>query len=266
MVASGLVLAATVSVAAGCSSAGSKTSKTSKTTQSANESANQSASKTASHSTTTVAPATTSTSAPSTTTVVAPNPPATTPTPVSPQTAPPDAETKAKQFFAAWLAHDLAGMVSNGDLTARRAAEANYAQTSGATWVFSNCQGAAGSQYCTWVRAAQDVVVRASDVTTPITTVEFQWNALEPADIAEQFVDAWDFGSSAALGALGEAGAVSQATALDAHRSAGWQAPSACVGTAGSYYCTFTAGSSKLNVQVGDVQMPRQVVGVTYTT
>jgi hypothetical protein len=168
------------------------------------------------------------------------------------------------QFFNAWVTHNASGLAANGTTASVNEATAQYAHTAGATWELSNCQGAAGSQYCTWVRAAEDVVVRASDVSPVNRVVEFQWNALQAPDIAQQFVTAWEFGATNAVGALATTSAASQAQALSAHHTDGWQAPSSCDGTAGSFYCTYTAGSHKLIVQVGDVSVPHQIVSVTY--
>jgi hypothetical protein len=246
-VGTGAALLALVAAVAGCSSSGHKAASTTTTVRS---------------STTTRALATTSTpTAASTSTTAAPTP--TTASPV-PTTAPPDAQTADRQFFAAWIAHDGAGLAANGSTPAVNQATAQYAHTSGATWELSNCQGAAGSQYCTWVRAAEDVVVQASDVSPVNHVVSFQWNALQAPDIAAQFVNAWEFGATNAVAALATASAASQAQALSAHHTDGWQAPSSCDGTAGSFYCTYTAGSHKLIVQVGDVTVPHQVVSVTY--
>ncbi len=237
-------LLALIMALAACSSSGHKASSTTST-----------------HASTSTAPASasTSTAAPSTTTT-----PGTTAPPTTAPTPPPDARTAGTRFFAAWLAHDAAGLATNGTATAVDEATAQYAKTTGTAWQFSNCQGAAGSIYCTWVRAAEDVVVRASDVNPANRVVEFRWNALQAPGIASQFVDAWQFGSTNALLGLGTPDAVTQVQALATHTSDGWQAPSSCDGTAGSFYCTFTAGAHDLIVRVGDVEVPHQVIGVTY--
>jgi hypothetical protein len=158
------------------------------------------------------------------------------------------------------VAHNNAGLTTNGTAAAASQATAQYAHTAGAAWVFSDCQGAAGSQYCTWVRAAEDVVLQATNVSTPHLVEQFRYNALQPIDIAEQFVTAWEEGSTGALNALGTSQAATQAQALNAQRGDGWQAPSTCGGTAGSYYCTFTAGSQQLYVRVDDTNPPRKVI------
>ena len=248
MVGAGVVLAVLVCGAAACSSSSHKTkAKPTSTTSAA--------------STTTTTTKTTTTTAPVATTTIAP--PA--PSPTTGIAPPPDAETAAKRFFAAWLAHDAAGLNANGTAAAIGQATAQYAKTAGATWQFSNCQGAAGSEYCTWVRAAEDAIVRASSVSPANRTVEFQYHALEALDIADQFLNAWEFDSSGALGALGTSDAVNQIQSLATHRNDGWQSPGSCEGTAGSFYCTFTAGAHKLIVHVGDVQIPHQAIGVTYS-
>ena len=246
----GAALLALVAAVAGCSSSGHKAASTTTATGASTT--------TRAHATTT-----TSTAPPTSTTTAAVTPT----TATAPTTAPPpptDAEAADKQFFAAWLAHNAAGLSASGTSTAVGQATAQYAKTSGATWELSNCQGAAGSQYCTWVRAAEDAVVQASDVSPVNRVVEFQWNALQAPDIAQQFVTAWEFGATNAVGALAMSSAASQAQALSAHRTDGWQAPSSCDGTAGSFYCTYSAGSHKLIVQVGDVTVPHQIVSVTY--
>jgi hypothetical protein len=251
-VGSGLLLVAVAGGIAGCSSSAHKASTTTARPIKAT-------STTASSSTT--APVT-STTAAATTTSVAPAPPTT----AAPASPPRDPQTAAKQFFAAWLAHSNAGLHVNGTTTAASQAIAQYNRTAGATWVFSNCQGAAGSEYCTWVRAAEAAIVRASSVSPANRTVEFQWRSLDAPAIAEQFVNAWQFHNAAALGILGTSQAANQAQALYSASGDGWQAPSSCDGTAGSFYCTFTAGAKQAVVRVGDVGIPRQVLSlVVYT-
>ncbi len=247
-VATGAVLL-TMAAVAGCSSSSKAKSKASSTTA-------------ASSSTTTVAATSTTAGA---TTTTAPMSPATTSTPGGTSAAPTDAEGANKQFFLAWTAHDSAELNVTGTTTAANEAIAQYSKTSGPAWQFSNCQGAAGSIYCTWVRAAEAVVLRASNVSPANRVVNFQWNALDAAGISAQLVDAWQFASTGALQALATSGAYAQLQALQSHSHDGWQAPTSCDGTAGSFYCTYTAGAHKLVIQVGDVQTPHQVIGVTYS-
>lgn len=49
------------------------------------------------------------------------------------------------------------------------------------------------------------------------------------------------------------------------HRRDNRQTPSSCEGTAGSFYCTFKAGSHELIIRMGDVELPRKVIEVNYT-
>jgi hypothetical protein len=233
-------------VTAGCSSSSNKAKATTTTTR-------------ARATTTSVVPRSTTSSTSSSSATTAPAPPPTQPT------APPDGETASKRFFAAWLAHDNGGLSANGTADATSQAIAQYAHTSGASWVFSNCQGGAGTEYCTYVRAAEDVVMRASNATSPHLVYEFDWKALDAPAIAEQFISAWQFANGAAERALATSAAVSQLDASGAPRDGAWQAPT-CEGTAGSFYCTsMRNATSKLIVRVGDVQVPHQVIGVTYT-
>jgi hypothetical protein len=139
-----------------------------------------------------------------------------------------------------------------------------YSHTSGAPWVFSDCQGAAGSEYCTWVRPAENAVVKVDDVSVPHAVDSFQWHSLQPIDIADAFVTAWQFGNSDAEKALGSSAAVSQIEALAAHRHDPWQSPAACQGVAGSMECVFLNGHHQLIVRVSDVTTPKQVAEVTY--
>jgi hypothetical protein len=205
--------------------------------------------------TTTVASSTTSSSTPS---VVTDTFPTTTTTPgvQSP-------EDLAKAFFAAWQANNTTVMNADGSNAAVTAAlAARPSGTSG--YVFSNCQGAAGSTYCTWVKRGSSIVVQVQNQ-PPVKVVGFQHNTLSAQDTANEFFTGYQMNNAAVVTALADAATSAKTAALESHRTLPWVPPQNCDGAAGSLYCTWTAGSSKFVVRVVQVNPPPQVGDVTYT-
>jgi hypothetical protein len=231
-----------VLAAAAC---GSSKKKSSTTTTTASSSSSSSSSE-----------PTTSSSKPS---VVTDTFPTTTTTPGGARTA----ETNAKAFFAAWQANDATKMHSLGTSAAVSAAlGARASGTSG--YVFSNCQGAAGSTYCTWVKRGSRILVQATNQ-TPYTVVGFQRQPLSAQQTANEFFTGYQDNNAAVVGALANAATATKTAGIEAHRSLAWIPPQNCDGAAGSIYCTWTAGSSKFVVRVVEVNPPPQVGDVTYT-
>jgi hypothetical protein len=180
----------------------------------------------------------------------------------SPTTAPPSTQAVATAFFAGWTAKNDAALKASGSAPAVSQAEAAWpAGTTG--YVFSNCQGAAGSLYCTWVRPGERVVLQADNVTVPHRVVGFTHATLDAQDVAQEFVNAWQAGSTGAVAALGNTSAAASAGAASAQSQRPW-AFGSCNGAAGSQYCTWSDGASTLTLQVQNVQAPRQVIMFTY--
>ncbi len=199
---------------------------------------------------------TTSSSKPS---VVTDTFPTTTTTPAAARTA----QGNAKAFFAAWQANNAAKMHSLG--SAQAVATAIGARASGTSgYVFSNCQGAAGSTYCTWVKRGSRVLVQASNQ-APNTVVGFQRQPLNAQNTAYEFFTGYEENNAAVVGVLADAATASKTANLESHRSLSWIPTQNCDGAAGSLYCTWTAGSSKFVVRVDNVDQPPHVSDVTYT-
>ncbi len=214
---------------------------------------------------------TTTTSAEPTTTTTAPKTATSKPTVVTdtlPKTTtttggsnPPDAKVKA--FFAAWKSDNEATMHSLANAaTVAGALGARAAGTNG--YVFSNCQGAAGSTYCTWVKRGSRILVQAQNQ-APYTVVGFQRQPLSAQDTANEFFTGYQENNVAVVAALADAATATKTAGLESHRSLNWLPPQNCDGAAGSQYCTWTAGSAKFVVRVVEVNPPPQVGDVTYT-
>ena len=183
------------------------------------------------------------------------------PTTTTSVAATPDA--RAKAFFAAWQANNAGKMHALGTNAAVSAAQAAYPSgTSG--YVFSNCQGAAGSTFCTWVKRGSSIRVQVENP-PPNMVVGFQHNTLSSQDTANEFFTGYEMNNSAVVAALADAATATKTAGLESHRSLNWIPPQNCDGAAGSVYCTWTAGSSKFVVRVVQVNPPPQVGDVTYT-
>jgi hypothetical protein len=153
----------------------------------------------------------------------------------------------------------------NADGTAAAVAAAQAARPSGTTgYVFSNCQGAAGSTYCTWVKLGSSIQVQAQNQ-PPVKVIGFKHNTLSAQDTADEFFTGYEMNNAAVVAALANPSAAAKTATLESHRSLNWVPPQNCDGAAGSLYCTWTAGSSKFVVRVQQVNPPPQVVDVTYT-
>jgi hypothetical protein len=210
------------------------------------------------------APPTTTTAGPSTTTTTAS--PTTTSAPVSTTTAPvqsASSEAVARAFFAAWVAHNASALTALGQPAAVTKAKAAWSKTT-TGFVFSNCSGAAGSLYCTWVRRGESVVVRVDNITVPHKVSDFTRTTLDAQGVAEQYLAAWQAGSFAALPVLGDIATAGKATNAAAQSTRPWSFAN-CSGAAGSLYCTWNAGSAKLVIRVQDVNPPPSVIDFTYT-
>jgi len=169
----------------------------------------------------------------------------------------------AKAFFAAWQANNVTAMHNDGTPSAVTAAQAGRAGgTSG--FVFSNCQGAAGSTFCTWVKRGTSIVIQATNVQTPHLVTGFQRNTLSAEDTANQFFDGYRENNASVVAALADAPTATKAIGLESHRNLLWVFQD-CSGAAGSLFCTFTAGSSKLVIRVVQVNPPPQVGDITFT-
>jgi hypothetical protein len=172
-------------------------------------------------------------------------------------------EDIAKAFFAAWQANNVTAMHNNGTPSAVTAAQAGRAGgTSG--FVFSNCQGAAGSTFCTWVKRGTSIVIQATNVQTPHLVTGFQRNTLSAEDTANQFFDGYRENNASVVAALADAPTATKTIGLESHRNLLWVFQD-CSGAAGSLFCTFTAGSSKLVIRVVQVNPPPQVGDITFT-
>ena len=169
------------------------------------------------------------------------------------------------QFFTAWLAttQPVSRRAAPARRSARRArstprrrARRGSCRTARAPRARSTARGVRAARMSSCARATP-----APSTAAP----EFQRNALQAPDIAQQFVTAWEFGSTSAVQALATSGAASQTQALNAHRTDGWQAPSWWDGTAGSFYCTYTAGLHAADPAGRRRHGAHQVIGVTIT-
>ncbi len=75
-------------------------------------------------------------------------------------------DATAQGFFEAWVANDAAKLAANGEAAA--IAQANgLASSRNRPWNFEQCEGAAGSVYCTWLDAGQRLIVRVRNVEPP---------------------------------------------------------------------------------------------------
>ncbi len=207
---------------------------------------------------------TTSTQSSTTTTAVAPTttvtPTTTHPTPTTIATSTDDV---ARAFFAGWTAHSVSVMQNYG--TTAAVTQALAGSTGGTTgFVFSECSGAAGSIYCTWVRTAESVVLQTDDVSPTHRVVNFTRQTLDGAAVADEFFNAWQAASFSALPVLGNTASAAAAVAQKSQRERSWS-PSPCDGAAGSLYCTWRSGSAKIVLQVVSIQPPVRVISFQYS-
>jgi hypothetical protein len=178
-------------------------------------------------------PATTTVSTTATTT-----PTAATTTPPGTNLSSPSPEQAAKTYFATRVA-DIVG------------------------FRFSNCQGAAGSIYCTFVRRGTRVVIQVDDTSVPHKIVGVKRAALDAPATAAEFLSAWQAGSGEAVAALSRPAATAAATTLESRAQLPWQLDK-CEGAAGSIFCTYKAGGSQLVIRVEQVNPPPVVAEVRF--
>lgn len=171
----------------------------------------------------------------------------------------PSAETIAGLFFDAWLAEDDDALALYGELSAIAHAQ-SFAISSG--WAFSNCEGAAGSVFCTWVSPGERVRLRVNNIQPPRLVTDFQFAELTSEEAAHELFDAWRAGSDDAVRALSEPAAADAALALSGRAADAWIFDR-CEGAAGSLFCTWRRGASALMVRVVNIQAPHLVTGFT---
>jgi hypothetical protein len=173
------------------------------------------------------------------------------------------AEEVGKNFFAAWAGGNDTVLATTGTTAAINAAKAGRADGT-SSFRFSNCQGAAGTIFCTFVRRGQRVVLGVDNVDVPHRVDQFKRDDLDAQTVAQEFLNAWQGGSADAVAALSDPAAAASATALRVHAGLPWSLDN-CQGAAGSIFCTFKAGTSKLVVRVVQVNPPPIVGDVQYT-
>lgn len=167
----------------------------------------------------------------------------------------PSAESIAKIFFDAWQAEDDETLSLYGELSVIAAAQ-SAAVTSG--WAFSNCQGAAGSLVCTWVRPGERIRISVRNVDPPRLATGFTFAELTSQEVAQEFLDAWRAGSEEALLAISGPEATAAAVALAAQANGAWSFDR-CEGAAGSLFCTWRRGTSTLVIRVANLDPPARV-------
>jgi hypothetical protein len=164
----------------------------------------------------------------------------------------PSAEAVAALFVKAWLDDDDDGLALYGDLAAIASAQGTAVSSD---WVFSNCQGVAGSVFCTWVRPGERVRARVNNVDVPKLVVEFQFAELSSEEAAKELFDAWKAGSDDAIRALASTAAAAAAIALETRAPETWSFDR-CEGAAGSIFCTWRRGASALIIRVENLAPP----------
>jgi hypothetical protein len=133
-------------------------------------------------------------------------------------------------------------------------------------FAFSQCNGAAGSLYCTWVRPAESVVLRVDNTSVPHKVTDFMRGPMDATAIADEFFNAWRVGSYPALRVLGTPSSATAAVAATAQRGRPWIYQDPCSGAAGSLYCTWKDGASSLVLRVSNIEPPaRRVIEFRYT-
>ncbi|QXC63264.1 hypothetical protein KSP35_11025 [Aquihabitans sp. G128] len=145
----------------------------------------------------------------------------------------------AGALYDAWKAGDKA---KAGQTATPTAVNQLFTKTWSASsqWLFINCDGAAGSTYCTWVESTEGRlqlrVDNASQKVTSVTRIPLGNGA------AGRFFHAWRVGKKDAAMAYGSASATN---AMFAHSDVGahWL-PTGCDGAAGSTYCSWIGDDS----------------------
>jgi hypothetical protein len=162
---------------------------------------------------------------------------------------PSDAETYSKAAVTAYLNHDqtrLGQLNASGSTIFQTLASGNYDRN----WALQNCQGAAGSSYCTFYNAVGDMLrLQLSNqlLGAAHAIVGGTFDPLTfPTDMkayAQECLDAWKAGNSARVGYLTTPDAKTHLSAIaDSHRADDWTF-SDSQGAAGSSYLTWHNGS-----------------------
>ena len=147
-------------------------------------------------------------------------------------------------------------MNANGVPAAVAAAQAS---PPGSGWVFSGCQGAAGSSFCIWIRPGERVRERVSNIQLPLLVVEFTRETLTAEQVSMEFFQVWRQGNQQGMTALArDATVVTAAQAVQARSSAAWTFDH-CEGAAGSAFCTWKAGAATLTMRIISIETPRVV-------
>lgn len=164
--------------------------------------------------------------------------------------------TAATAFFAAWLSGNVAQMNANGAPAAVTAAQT---APPGSGWVFSGCQGAAGSSFCIWVRPGERVRERVSNIQLPLLVVEFTRETLTAEQVSMEFFNLWRQGNQQGMTALSrDATVVTAAQAVQPRAAAAWSFDH-CEGAAGSAFCTWKVGTATLTMRIVNIETPRLV-------
>ena len=205
-----------------------------------------------------------SSSSPDTTPVTTSPAPAITTTTAAPGATSSDGVARA--FFAGWVIGNVARMTAYatspsvvGTATARRTGGAGGFE-------FLSCQGAAGTMFCTWVRAGERVVVAVQQINQPPRVSSLRRETLTPQTTAQELLDAWQAPIADAAGAvraLAQPPAVAQLAALASYR-AGSFSFDRCDGAAGSSHCIWHDGTATLTMQIRNAPPPL-ATNVTFT-
>lgn len=141
----------------------------------------------------------------------------------------------AAGLFDSWKGNDADGAHAFATNTAVDEIFAKtYRAKSG--WFFSNCEGAAGSTYCTWINNVETtLILRVSNQAGVVSSAAF--TPIESGVIG-RFFHAWRDGNHTEAAKYGTATAVTQLYSATYSAAKHW-VPDSCSGAAGSIYCTF---------------------------
>jgi hypothetical protein len=203
-----------------------------------------------------IAPGPTGTHAPTAgpTGTTAGNPSATAAPTVNPAVYPQTARVYADWVLAAWRQHqtDWLGELTTPEVQAQIVAVPGSPDL---TWVYSRCDGAAGSTYCRFTNATGDVVtlqVSNALLTKQHAVVGMTFDAtaypLDAVAYATAFISAWQDGNLARMKALASPDVVTSTASMTVPASPTYSAGS---GGAGLVQVTVTAAGFHLVLQVG---------------
>ena len=141
----------------------------------------------------------------------------------------------AAGLFDSWKGNDADGARA---FATDAAVDALFAATwsAGADWMFVDCDGAAGAQYCTWVnRVETTLTLKVNNLSKKVSEVSFT-----PLDsgVAGRFFHAWRRGDSSTALHDSTPQAAVQLFSIAYHASDHWL-PQGCSGTAGALHCSW---------------------------